>query len=77
MEKAGEKANMLAQWPAFVCKVKLSSLAKVTRRPRFPGTVPVLSDLSPVKAVPENAPDFDTEWGECAQTQTPVITVAI
>ncbi|KAL7401832.1 hypothetical protein ABVT39_005214 [Epinephelus coioides] len=34
----------------------------VTRRPRFPGTAPDLGDLSLVKAVPENVPDFDTEW---------------
>ena len=43
----------------------------MTRRPRFPGTVPVLGDLSPVKAVPENVPDFDAEMGQkCAQTQS-------
>ena len=33
----------------------------MTRRPRFSGTVPDLGDLSPVKAVPGNVPDFDIE----------------
>ena len=43
---------------------EMSLMPKVTRRPRFPETVPVLGDLSPVKAVLENVPDFDTEWGK-------------
>jgi len=32
---------------------------RVTRRPRFSGTVPDLGPLSPAEGVPENVPDFD------------------
>jgi len=55
------------------------SLNKVTRCPRFPGTVPVFGDLSLDKAVPENDPDFDTDWGENVRRLevTPVTMVAI
>ena len=36
-----------------------TALGKVTRRPRFSGTVPDLGPLSPAEGVPENVPDFD------------------
>uniref|UniRef100_A0A3Q3G864 HAT C-terminal dimerisation domain-containing protein n=1 Tax=Kryptolebias marmoratus TaxID=37003 RepID=A0A3Q3G864_KRYMA len=46
----------------YACEQSFSHLKKiktmVTRHPRFPGTVPVLDDLSPAKAVPGNVPDF-------------------
>ena len=40
-------------------------MVKVTRRPRFQGTVPVFGGLSPAGAIPGNVPGF-----HCDQQQT-------
>ncbi len=44
---------------AFVCISLKCPHSRVTRRPRFLGTVPVLGDPSPAKAVPGNVSDFN------------------
>ena len=40
------------------------------RWPHVPGQSPFLVTFPWTNAVPENVPDFDTEWGKCAQTQS-------
>ena len=48
-------------WPAvWINPAEISGAVnhRVTRGPRFPGTVPGFGDLSPAGAVPGNVPGF-------------------